>query len=188
MKGKPDIDIIGAGNLAWSLAPALENAGFTINNVYNRTPKKAKLLAKNLYQAYPKSDLDFTTSQSSVFIVMVSDEAIDEIAKELILPTGAIILHTSGSKPINALAYTATPNIGVLYPLQTFSAKKLIEFTHIPILIESENKYTGDILQQIARSLSKKVLKISSSQRKKVHLAAVFASNFTNHILSISDM
>ena len=187
MKGKPDIDIIGAGNLAWSLAPALENAGFTVNYVYNRTPKRAKELARHLYQAESKTNLDFTTSRSSIFLVMVSDDALAEVAKELIVPLDAIVVHTSGSRPLNALAYTATPNIGVFYPLQTFSSKKIIDFREVPILIESENKYTREILIKLAKSLSNKVLKISSLQRKKVHLAAVFASNFSNNLLSIAE-
>ena len=187
MKGLPDIDIIGAGNLAWSLAPALENAGFTINYVYNRTPKRAKQLARHLYQAEPKNNLDFTASKSSIFLVMVSDDALPEVAKELILPLDAIVIHTSGSRPLNVLAYTATPNIGVFYPLQTFSSQKLIDFKNIPILVESDNRFTREILMKLARSLSKKVLKTSSLQRRKVHLAAVFASNFTNNLLSIAE-
>ena len=184
MNGKPDVDIIGAGNLAWSLAPALENAGFTINFVYSKTAKSAKKLSRLLYQAEPKLDLDFSSSKSSIYILAVSDQALDDIAKELILPLDAIVVHTSGSKPLRTLAYTATPNIGVFYPLQTFSKQKLVDFKEVPILVEAENKATKNILIKLGKSLSKTVLSISSTQRRVVHLAAVFACNFTNDMLS----
>jgi predicted short-subunit dehydrogenase-like oxidoreductase (DUF2520 family) len=184
IQGNPYVDIIGAGNLAWSLAPALENAGFKVNFVYSRTIKNAKKLARLLYQAEPKLDLDFSLSRSSIFILAVSDDALDEVAREIVLPLDAVIAHTSGSKPISTLAYTATPNIGVFYPLQTFSRQKLIDFKEVPILIEADNGSTKQILIKLGKSISRIVLPISSEQRKIVHLAAVFACNFTNDMLS----
>jgi predicted short-subunit dehydrogenase-like oxidoreductase (DUF2520 family) len=84
------------------------------------------------------------------------------------------------------LGYAATSNIGVLYPLQTFTKEQKIDFKEIPFFIESENEDTEKVVMAMARAISKKVYKISSAERKALHVAAVFASNFTNHMLAIS--
>jgi predicted short-subunit dehydrogenase-like oxidoreductase (DUF2520 family) len=74
----------------------------------------------------------------------------------------------------------------VLYPLQTFSKAKKVDFTDIPFFIESENNNTDKVLVALAKSISKKVYKITSKDRKALHVAAVFAANFTNHMLYIA--
>lgn len=180
------ISFIGSGNLAWHLAPALDNVGYTIKEVYSRNPKHAAALVGRLYQAEVKATLDFSTSQSEIFIISVSDDAIRDIVGEIILPEDAILVHTSGSQPLSVLGYAATPNTGVFYPLQTFSKSKKIHFKEIPIFIESETVDTSQALMKMGRAISDKVKKIESNDRKALHVAAVFASNFTNHMLTIS--
>jgi len=180
------ISFIGSGNLAWHLAPALDNVGFIVKEVYSRNPKHAEALTERLYQAEVKATLDFSTSPSSIFIIAVTDDAIKEIAREVILPEEAILLHTSGSQSLNELQFAATVNIGVLYPLQTFSKSKKIDFKSIPIFIESNNEETNSALTTLAKSISTHVKKIGSEERKAMHIAAVFAANFTNHMIAIS--
>lgn len=179
----PEIDIIGTGNLAHNLAPALEQSGFVINTIYGRTLKSAKKIADRLYQASVTDSLDFSNSKSKVFFLAVTDDAIESVSRELILPDEAIIAHTSGFKSLSTLGYTASPNIGVFYPLQTFSKLKRVSFTNIPIMIEGDNRLTEKMLYTIAGKMSDTVQILSSPQRKLVHLAAVFASNFTNALL-----
>jgi predicted short-subunit dehydrogenase-like oxidoreductase (DUF2520 family) len=181
-----DVSFIGSGNLAWHLAPALDNAGYSVREVYSRNTKNAEALVGRLYQAETKLSLDFSSSASHIFIIAVSDDAIDEIAQELILPDDSILVHTSGSQSLSVLGYASTPNIGVFYPLQTFSKVKKVDFSEIPIFIESENAETGRVLLKMAQAISKQVKQISSEDRKALHVAAVFASNFTNHILALS--
>jgi predicted short-subunit dehydrogenase-like oxidoreductase (DUF2520 family) len=180
------VSFIGSGNLAWHLAPALDNAGFTVCEVYSRTAKNAKALVGKLYQAEVKNTLDFSDSSSSVFIICVSDDAIEEIVQEIVLPENAILVHTSGSQPLNVLAYAAILKIGVFYPLQTFTKQKKVDFSDIPLFIESTDDETSSILRRMAKSISKRVEVIDSSKRIALHIAAVFASNFTNHMLTIS--
>jgi predicted short-subunit dehydrogenase-like oxidoreductase (DUF2520 family) len=180
------ISFIGSGNLAWHLAPALDNAGFIVKEVYSRNPKHAEALTERLYQAEVKATLDFSTSPSSVFIIAVTDDAIKEIAQEIILPEEAILIHTSGSQPLSELQFAATTNTGVLYPLQTFTKSKKIDFKSIPIFIESNNEETNLALTTLAKSISNQIKKIGSEERKAMHVAAVFASNFTNHMITIS--
>lgn len=180
------ISIIGAGNLAWHLAPALDNMGYVVKEVYSRNPRNAKDLTARLYQAEVKATLDFSTSPSQIFIIATSDDSIQSIAQEIILPDDAILAHTSGSQPLSVLGYAATSHIGVFYPLQTFTKSKRIDFSNTPIFIESETTETERALMKMARSISQNVQRIGSTERKALHIAAVFASNFTNHMLTLS--
>jgi len=186
MESTKFVSIIGSGNLAWHLAPALDNAGFVVKEVFSRNPKHAEALTERLYQAEVKATLDFSTSPSSIFIVAVNDESINEIAREIILPDEAVLAHTSGSVPLTDLKFAATPNIGVFYPLQTFTKNKKVDFKQTPIFIESVNEETEAALTVLAKAISNQVRKIASEERKALHIAAVFASNFTNHMLTIS--
>ena len=180
------VSIIGSGNLAWHLGPALDNAGYVIKEVYSPNPRHAAELTERLYQAEVKASLDFSTSDSEVFIIASSDDAIQEIATEIILPEDAILVHTSGSQPLDLLQFAATSKVGVLYPLQTFSKSMRIDFKTVPIFIESQPEPTEKILMVMAKSISNIVSKISSEERKALHVAAVFASNFASHMLILS--
>ncbi len=178
-----EISFIGSGNVAWHLAPAFDNLGFVVKEVYSRNTKHAGSLTEKLYQAEVKATLDFSTSPSRVFFIATSDEAIADIAKEIILPDEAVLVHTSGSQALDVLRFAATPHLGVFYPLQTVSKEKKIHLKEVPVFIESSDRYTEDILLALAKGISSKVKKIGSSERKALHVAAVFASNFTNHML-----
>ncbi len=181
-----DVSFIGSGNLAWHLAPALDNVGYTVKEVYSQNTKHAGALVGRLYQADVKATLDFSTSPSDIFIIAVTDDAIQDIVREIILPEDAILVHTSGSQPLSVLGYAATPSIGVFYPLQTFSKAKKIDFKDVPIFIESDAEDTIQVLTKMGKALSNKVKRITSHDRKALHVAAVFASNFSNHMLTIA--
>jgi predicted short-subunit dehydrogenase-like oxidoreductase (DUF2520 family) len=181
-----NVSIIGSGNLAWHLAPALDNAGYIVKEVYSRNPKHAEELTERLYQAEVKATLDFSTSESMIFIICVSDDSIQDIVREIILPGESFLLHTSGSQPLNILQYAATTNTGVLYPLQTFTKNKKIDFKNVPLFIESNNEETEALAISMGKAISTQVKKIFSEERKALHVAGVFASNFSNHMLTLS--
>lgn len=182
------VSFIGSGNLAWHLAPALDNLGFVVKEVFSARPKNAAALTDRLYQAEVKTSLDFSDSPSDLFFIAVSDEAIGDIAKEIVLPEKATLVHTSGSQPLSLLEFSAAPNIGVFYPLQTFTKTRPIDFKNVPVFIETNNPEADKILTTIAKALTTKHKKISSEERRALHVAAVFASNFPNHMLRISKM
>jgi predicted short-subunit dehydrogenase-like oxidoreductase (DUF2520 family) len=186
MRSHSSVTFIGAGNLAWHLAPALDNAGYSVKEVFSRNRKNAEELVKRLYEGEAISSLDFSESNSSIFVICVNDDSIVDVVQEIILPDDAILVHTSGSQPLHVLAYAATSRIGVFYPLQTFTKSKKVEFTDIPLFIESESDEVRDVLTKMARALTKKVQVIDSHKRMALHVAAVFASNFTNHMLTVS--
>lgn len=179
--------MVGAGNVAWHLAPALENAGHQVVEVYSRDPKNAAALQKQLYSAEVKQDLDFSKSEAELILIAVPDDAINAVAQEIALSEDVTVAHTSGSQPLSALGYLATENIGVFYPLQTFSKARKVSFDHIPFCIEGENKQTIKLLTHLASSLSKRVYNLKSGERGILHVAAVFACNFTNYMLQVSE-
>ncbi len=181
------VSIIGSGNVAWHLSRALEDAGHFVLEVYSRDIKNARALTSRLYDAEAVESLDFSESLAEIFILAVSDSAIQEISSEIILPDNVIIAHTSGAMPISTLGYAPTEHLGVFYPLQTFSKVKEVNWKVIPILIEAESSEASKALNALGESISSKVLAMSSIKRQAIHLSAVFASNFTTYILSLSE-
>ena len=182
------VSFIGSGNLAWHLAPALDNLGFVVKEVFSARPKNAGALTDRLYQAEVKSSLDFSDSPSDVFIIAVSDEVIGDVAREIVLPENATLVHSSGSQPLSIIQYAAAAHFGVFYPLQTFTKTRPINFKDVPVFIEASDADAEKKLMTMAKALTKKFKKISSEERKALHVAAVFASNFPNHMLHISKM
>jgi predicted short-subunit dehydrogenase-like oxidoreductase (DUF2520 family) len=180
------VSFIGSGNLAWHLAPALDNLGFVVKEVYSPKQKNAAALTERLYQAEVKTSLDFSDSPSEVFIIAVTDEAIADVAQEIVLPESAILVHTSGSQPISLLEPSAAEHIGVFYPLQTFTKGRAIDFKNVPVFIEASDSDAEKKLTTIAKALTTKHKKITSEERKGLHVAAVFASNFPNHMLRLA--
>lgn len=188
-----EISFIGAGNLAWHLAPALENAGHHINEVYSRQLAHARQLVSNLYDAHTHSDLNLADSISQLFILAIPDDAVDAVCQRLVLPENALLVHTSGSLSLSALdswtrVYSdVAVRTGVLYALQTFTKNQpFMSFERVPICIEANDMPTEELLIDLAQQLSDTVYVLPSPERQRLHLAAVFAANFTNHLLNIS--
>lgn len=188
-----EISFIGAGNLAWHLAPALENAGHHINEVYSRQLQHARQLVSNLYDARTHSELNFAESPSKLFVLATPDDALEEVCSRLVLPENAMIVHTSGSKSLHSLEqwmaiYSDVPvQTGVFYALQTFTkGQSFMNFDEIPLCIESADKATEDALVQLGQDISTIVYLITSAERRTLHVAAVLACNFTNHLLALA--
>lgn len=188
-----EISFIGAGNLAWHLAPALENAGHHINEVYSRQLQHSRQLVSYLYDARTHSDLNFADSPSQLFILAVPDDKLEMVCSQLVLPENAILVHTSGSQSLQALqnwvtVYSDIPvQTGVFYALQTFTkGQPFMDFNEIPLCIEATDKETEQVLVRLGQEMSDIVYLITSAERQTLHLAAVFACNFTNHLLAIA--
>ncbi len=186
------ISFVGAGNVAWHLAQALEHAGHHIVEVFSRDTRNARRLVNKLYDTTVVPDLDFAESAAELIILAVADDALDEVMQRLVLPEECILVHTSGTKTLEELErlvgiYSDVPaHTGVLYPLQTFSREVSIQFTEVPLCIEASAPATESILIKLAQDLSNVVYIMSSEERAIMHVAAVFACNFTNHLFAIS--
>lgn len=181
-----NIAIVGAGNVAWHLAQALQTAGHAITLVYSRTLAHATELAQQLSDATPTQGLDFTTIAADVILIAVPDDAVKTIVQQLKVNPGTIVAHTSGALPLTVLESLPHAATGVFYPLQTFSKHTPVNVQQVPLLIEGDSEETTTSLEQLAQTISGHVVRVSSEKRKQLHLAAVFACNFTNHLLGIS--
>lgn len=118
-----------------------------------------------------------------IIILAVSDDAISLISKQLD-EREELVTHTSGTVNINAIEQKRK---AVFYPLQSFTKSTEIKFSNIPFCLETNHKTDYKLIEELANSISEKSYKISSQQRKKLHLAAVFVNNFTNHMYSIAN-
>lgn len=175
--------IIGSGNLATHLAIALHQKGVKISQIYSRTASNAELLSQQLNCKYTIHTAEIDKN-ADIYIYALKDSSFHSILKRFSAPK-AIHIHTSGSISMKDF-YGYAENFGVFYPLQTFSKKKEIDFTNIPICIEANSDKIEKVLQNLASLLSNKTYILSSEERKKVHLAAVFACNFTNYMYDIA--
>lgn len=177
------IVIIGAGNVATQLGFALKKSKHTIVQVYSKRKSSANKLAHSLNCDFTNSSKKIDTT-ADIYIIAVNDDSIIEVANLLRLKD-KMVVHTSGSVGMNILK-PMSKNIGVFYPLQTFSKNKIVDFNVVPLCIEANNTATFKVLQTLAKSISSNVQKINSEQRKTIHLAAVFACNFSNHLYTIA--
>lgn len=178
--------------MAWHLGFALENHGHGVQEVYSRTYSKSKDMAMRLYDAQASKSLNFALSKAELFVIAVPDDAIGEVLTQLVLPPNALVVHTSGSKPMAVLqrwaeTYCDVPvRVGVFYPLQTFSKNTPVDFEEIPICVEASDAFSESQLVSIAQDLSETVYVVDSTERMVLHLGAVFACNFTNYMLTLS--
>ncbi len=177
------IVLIGSGNVATQLGLALYRKNFNIVQIYSRTKVSASLLADRLHTSYV-TDIKKITTEADLLIFSVKDSAIESILKKMPLGQG-LYVHTAGSVPMDIFT-GYVQRYGVFYPLQTFSKNKALSFEQIPILLESYNPNDEQLLYSVAEKLSKKVNFISSVSRKHIHLSAVFACNFTNHMYTLA--
>ena len=176
------ITIIGSGNVATHLAAAFKNAGHRIAQVYSRNMHNASLLAYHV-GAEPIDRPEDIGPDTDIYILAIKDDAIASFIP--ILSThNKLIVHTSGAVDMQEIL-KVTPNAGVFYPLQTFSKTKEVNFREVPLCIEGADEAIGKTLEGLARDISNNVYRVSSAQRKVLHLAAVFACNFTNHLYGI---
>lgn len=176
--------LIGAGNLATSLAIALHNAQIPVTQIYSRTIESAKSLALRV-GAEPINTIEQIRTTANIYIIALPDEVIPHVNVKLAKLNG-IVVHTSGSTPISVFEGINAKGYGVFYPFQTFSRTKVIPFNNIPICLEASDNETFNQLNDLARNLSSTVVPMDSEQRKWLHLSGVFACNFTNHMLALA--
>ena len=173
--------IIGSGNVAQHLLKVMLNTEeVTIVQAFTRSKENlSHLLAETLITSSYNE-----IKEADVYIISVSDNAIAEVARNLPFQN-RLVVHTSGTSELSVL--DDKNRKGVFYPLQTFSKSKAVDFSTIPICLETENERDYAILEALANLISKKAYAISSEQRKSLHVAAVFVCNFVNHLYQIGN-
>lgn len=178
-----NIVFIGAGNLATSLAKEMFRRKLQIKQVYSRTEKSASRLANQLDCPWTTS-IDEIDPDADWYIFSVKDDALAELISRL-KPNNGLWVHTAGSIPATVFEGFAS-RYGVMYPLQTFSKQRSLDFSKIPFLLEANNPEDVAQLKHIAGLLSQNIRILNSEERKQIHLAAVFACNFANHMWSLA--
>jgi predicted short-subunit dehydrogenase-like oxidoreductase (DUF2520 family) len=178
------ITIIGSGNVATHLSAAFKNAGHRIAQVYSRSMHNAALLAYHVGGEAVDKPEDIN-ADADIFILAIKDDAIPAFIPHL-SRFDKLIVHTSGAVDIQEIL-KFTDKAGVFYPLQTFSKTKELNFWDVPLCIEGADEAITKTLEELARSISNNVYRVNSAQRKVLHLAAVFACNFTNHLYGIGE-
>lgn len=176
------IVLIGSGNVATHLGQALFAAGNEILQVYSRTLDNAILLSEGL-DAVGINQIKQLDLTADLYVLSVKDDALEGVIEEF-PPVKGIVCHTAGSISIDVLS--RFNRYGVFYPFQTFSKSKPVDFRKIPMLIEACDNNTLQQLNSVAKSISGHLSTVSSEQRKQIHIAAVFACNFVNHMYRLS--
>lgn len=188
-----EIVFIGAGNLATQLSLAFQRAGHSVTQVFSRTETNASALASRLGCKWTTS-LDHVRTDAHLYVISVCDSALQQVAETLFSVmqsapvadgslTGrrGLFVHTAGSMSVQLLPMERT---GVFYPMQTFGKNNDVDFSQIPVFVESRTD--EELLNRLASQLSRKVYVLDGSRRKLLHVAAVFACNFTNHMYDLS--
>ncbi|OWP85105.1 hypothetical protein BWK59_01655 [Flavobacterium davisii] len=173
--------ILGSGNVALHLIKTFQlTEEIKVTQVYTRN-KTTEI------PDFPKEHIVHSLSElkeADFYILSVTDAAIHSLAEKIPFQN-KLIVHTSGTISMQLLPKTARK--GVFYPLQTFSKNKAISFKEIPICLETEHEQDYLLLEKIAQSISNRVYKIDSNQRKSLHVSAVFVCNFVNHLYQIGN-
>lgn len=181
------IGLFGAGRVAQQLAPALLAAGHELAFLSSRTVASAATLAAQLApRPLVLTDFNAALPAADVYLLAVPDAAVAPLLAAARWPAGAVVAHVAGALPLSVFAAAPAVRGGVFYPLQTFSPGRAVAWNTVPFFIEGADAATETLLLSLARSLSAQVQILTSADRLRLHVGAVFANNFTNHLLGIS--
>ncbi len=169
--------IIGGGNLAESVALAISQcAELSLEQIYVRKAERGEELSALTGAPYTTCTEELATAD--LYILAVSDGAIAELSESLPFAEGAIVAHTAGSTPLSAI--DSGLRRAVFYPMQTFTRGRRVDFSVVPIFVEADEEEVLTEVEDIAKLLTKSVYRLSSEHRQRLHLSAVFVSNFVN--------
>ena len=169
------IVLIGSGNVAFHLAKAFTEAQIPISQIFGRNTTELQKISEQFSIPFSTE----TLADADLYIISVSDSSIAEVSS-LIKNENALVAHTSGS--VSREALSGNYRKSVFYPLQTFSKSKNLDYSKIPFFIDAENENDEEILKNLASKISKNVMLANDEKRKYIHLTAVFACNFVNHL------
>ena len=179
------IVFVGAGRLATNLAKAFYRKGFRIAQVYSRTEASARELARQVEAEYT-ADLSALKHHARLYVAALTDAALPALIPAMTEGRSqGLWVHTAGSLPLEVWQGHVS-RYGVFYPMQTFSKEREVDFSGLPIFIEGSDAAVSAFLKEVAATLSSRVYEAGSVQRGQLHLAAVFACNFTNHMYALA--
>jgi len=169
--------IIGSGNVAYHLAKAFVQNGIPLAQIFGRNENELQKISSEIDIPYSTEKLE----DADLYFICVSDNSVEDVSK-MISKKDCLVAHTSGSLPKEILVGEYRKSS--FYPLQTFSKSKNLDYERIPFFIETENTEDQKILTDLASKISENVMESTHEKRKYIHLTAVFACNFVNHLFS----
>ncbi len=177
---------IGAGKLANQLMPALQSAGCEIMQIYNRTAEPAKILSDKLDAIPYTTIIAQMVNDADAYFFTIADDAVPLIADQVnsLVTKNALGVHCSGSLSLDVLPFL---NKAGFYPLQSFSEHHDVSWKFIPIIITTDDESIWMTLDEIASKMSSAVYRMTDYQKSLLHVAAVFANNFSNHMLALAE-
>lgn len=178
--------MIGAGNVATHLAPVFCSSGAgEVVQVYSHTLENAEALARQIPGATATDSVADIRRDADIYVISIKDDAIATLVASL-EPNNALWLHTSGSVGMEALVPLSARH-GVFYPLQTFSKDVELDMERVPIFIEGADDRVEEEIREFATRIFSSVYHADSETRKKMHISAVFACNFTNYLWTVAE-
>lgn len=181
-----DTVVIGSGNVASVVVPALERSGaVSVRQIYSPTPEHAMRLAGRLLNAEAVSRIENVVPDAELYLVAVKDDAIARIASDT-ERNDAVWLHTSGGVESSVFS-TLSDSYGVFYPLQTFSQGVDVNLSEVPVFIQGSDDRSLNMARRLGEAISPKVYEADGPMRARLHAAAVYACNFTNHLWAVAD-
>lgn len=181
--------LVGAGSLATSLALALQGnptAGELVQ-IYSPGGKSARMLAERLGGTVEvATTLQEIRLDATGYLLAVPDSALEEVVTVLGSRTEGFLVHCSGATPLEVLASRHRFS-GVLYPLSTFSRERVVPMADVPLYLEVADEALAERLEGLARALSPQYTWATSEQRLALHLGAVIACNFSNHLIATAE-
>ena len=179
-----DIVIIGSGNVAAVLGRKFTAAGHKIVQIVSRNASEASGLAYE-WDTESANYLTLVNKHADVYIIAVSDNALEELINQLKLP-GKVVAHTAGSVPKEILK-NVTSHYGVFYPLQSLR-KEIDRLPDVPVIFEGNDELATNTLKKLAQSISfEQATPAGAEDRLKMHIAAVVVNNFTNHLYVLAE-
>ena len=172
------IVLVGTGRMAFHLGHAIARAGWRLAGLAGRDAGRTKELALQL-RSTPYG-IDEAWPDAGLYILAVKDDAVPGLAQH-IEREDRVLAHTSGALGKEALG--SHEHRGVLWPIKSLSPGDPADLSATPLVIDASDDLARGTLFDLARSISGKVVELPTAQRRKLHLAAVFASNFPVYLM-----
>lgn len=176
------ISFAGAGRVAGALCREVYSAGNNIELIVSKSENSGPSLARSCNASW--STVPHFPDSTDIIIISVPDHRLKSVLAKLVCRTDALVVHTAGSIGLDVFP-EKFKHKGILYPLQTFSMERKVDFLDLPFFIESSDKRSDIILENLIRSIGGRVYFTDTEHRRALHLAAVFVCNFTNHLLTL---
>ena len=178
-----DVVIIGSGNVAEAFARTLKECeGVVLRQIFARNEVRGRAIA-NMVGVEWCGAMEHI-APADLYLIAVSDRAVADVATSLVVPDSAIVAHTAGSVPMDAIAERKGGR-GIIYPLQSFTSGREVNLGDVPLFVEADNDTVKERLMSIASHISSRVEYADSERRRVIHLAGVFVNNFVNHLYAV---